>query len=177
MILEAIVGLILVLALWSGFRVGFLRALARLVAVAIVWYIAIKLSKPLAQAVFEPLLPQHKAQFVLSGVPDEVVNQAGPFLLSGLAFAAIMLIGGIVARLFLGQLKWIKKVPVLGFLDALAGALIYGVIAVVILFFALQLVSVWPNAWLQDQLLAATYLTEWLNKVPVLSDQIYQWWL
>lgn len=176
MILELILAFILIGAAASGYRVGFVRAIVRLVTWAVVWYVAIKLTKPLAEVV-SPYVPDLTAQFVRSGVPDAAVNQASDFLLAGLAFAVIMIIGQILARALLRQLRWIKKVPVLGFVDAVGGLIVYLAITVIVLFFTVQILSVIPNPWLQDQFLQANHLNDLMDRLPFFADQIYQWWL
>jgi uncharacterized membrane protein required for colicin V production len=176
MILELILGFIVIAAAASGYRVGFLRAIVRLVTWVIVWYVAIKLAKPVA-AVIQPYLPDLTAQFVRSGVPDAAVNQAGDFLIAGLAFTLIMIIGQLLARAILRQLRWIKKVPILGFVDALGGLAVYVVITIIVLFFTVQILSVIPNPWLQDQFLEANYLNDLMDRLPFFAEQIYQWWL
>ena len=52
--------------------------------------------------------------------------------------------------------------------------IVYGV---VIAFFALQVLSVVPDVWIQDQFLSTPLLNQLLDGVPFFAEQIYHWWL
>ncbi|MCT8388719.1 CvpA family protein [Leuconostoc holzapfelii] len=161
--------------LWlvSGYRHGLVNGLLRLALWAVVWYIAIKFAQP-----FGHFLSRFVAgQFVRTTVPQEVVNQGSQFLGSGIAFSVLLILGGFVSHYVLRSLRVIRHIPFLGWVDGVLGACLYGVIGVVIAFFALQVLSVVPNVWVQDQFLKTPLLNQLLDGVPFFAEQIYQWWL
>ncbi|KAA8324781.1 CvpA family protein [Leuconostoc carnosum] len=169
-----IIAVIFVLAsLLSGYRHGFVNGLLRLALLVVVWYIAIKFAEPLG-AVFSNFV---SGQFVRTDVPQDVANQGSKFLASGLTFTVLLIIGGAVSHYILRSLSIIRRIPLLGWVDGVLGAILYGLISATITFFALQLLSVIPNVWLQDQFLNTPLLNEILDNAPFFAQQIYQWWL
>ena len=87
------------------------------------------------------------------------------------------MLGGAISHYVLRSLKIIRHIPLLGWVDGVLGALLYGVIGIVIAFFSLQVLSVIPNVWVQDQFLNTPQLNELLDNAPFFAEQIYNWWL
>ncbi|ADG40613.1 MULTISPECIES: CvpA family protein [Leuconostoc] len=169
-----IIGFIFILS-WviSGYRHGLVNGLLRLALWFIVWYIAIKFARPVGAVLTQFV----DGQFVRTGVPQHVVNQGSQFLASGLVFSLLIMLGGTVSHYVLRSLKIIRHIPLLGWVDGALGAFLYGAIGMVIAFFALELLSVVPNVWIQDQFLNTPELNRLLDNAPFFAQQIYQWWL
>ncbi|WP_278848548.1 CvpA family protein [Leuconostoc lactis] len=173
MILLGIAIIFVLLWLISGYRHGFVNGLLRLALWVVVWYIAIKFAQPFGQFLSRFLA----GQFVRNTVPQDVVSHGSQFLGSGIAFSLLLILGGTVSHFVLRSLHVIRHIPILGWVDGVLGALLYGVIGVVIAFFALQVLSVVPDVWIQDQFLSTPLLNQLLDGVPFFAEQIYHWWL
>ena len=96
---------------------------------------------------------------------------------SGLVFIVLLMVGGAISHYVLRSLKIIRHIPLLGWVDGVLGGILYGFIGAVIAFFTLQLLSVVPNTWIQDQFLNTPQLNQILDNVPFFAEQIYHWWL
>ncbi|CAK8054661.1 CvpA family protein [Eupransor demetentiae] len=169
-----ILGLILVLLMiYSGYQAGLVHVLARLILFVLIFFVATQLSKPLGQ-VGVHFLTGH---FIRPQVPDNVSQDGSQFLASGLAFSLIMFLGSMLSRYLLRSVHFVRRIPILGRLDGLLGGLFYGAVGLVICFFILQVLSVIPNFWIQNQLVNSPVLNYFLDRFPVFSQNIYQWWL
>lgn len=175
MILETILILILVWSFINGYRQGLLNTLARLIGYAFLAVIAMLLAHPLGTII---------TNFITStsttyrpNVPSVLLNRGSQFLGSGLAFIIIYAIGGYVIHTLLGGLKFIKKIPVVSTFNAILGGMINLVFTYIILFFILQFLSVLNIEWLHQQFLQAPIIETLLDKTPIISNEIYQWWL
>lgn len=174
MILTIITLLIILLNAWKGFRVGITRAIMNAVLFVLVWFFSIKLSRPIAEHI---LINWPDGEFVRNGVPDNVLHQGTAFLASGIVFIVLYAIGYLIIFWFMSHLKLLRKVKVTGMLDKILGAIIYTAVSSIFCFFVLQILSVFPNAWLQKQFAQADLINIFLNRFPFLAENIYQWWL
>ncbi|MBS9335429.1 CvpA family protein [Fructobacillus sp. M1-13] len=165
--------LFLVLMVHSGYKTGFTTSLARIVLWGLVLYVALVLSKPLS-TVFAGFI---SGQFARPTVPTSWANSGTSFLASGLAFALILALGSFVGHFLLRSIHFVRRIPLLGKLDGLLGAALSLVLGLVLIFFCLQILSVIPNAWLQGQFAENQFLNHYLDQFPIISNQIYQWWL
>lgn len=173
MILMWIAIIFLLLMFMSGYRMGLVTTLARFALWALVFYIATVLSKPLA-SVFSTWV---SGQFARPSVPSALANEGTQFLSSGLAFAVIMILGSFLGHFLLRSIHFVRRIPFLGKIDGILGAILSLVLGLVITFFLLQLFSVVPNAWLQGQFAENHLLNEFMDQFPMISNQIYHWWL
>lgn len=170
-----LIGTLIFVLLWFvyGWRKGLVNATLRLIFFIGTWYIAIKFSKPLSGAIANIV----NGDFFRTTIPQAVAGDGSNFLASGIVFVLILAIGGTVSTMILRQFKIIRRIPLLGSLDAILGAVVCGLIGITIAFFILQLLSVIPNSWLQDQFMNTPELDYILDKLPFFAQQIYNWWL
>ncbi|MBS9336294.1 CvpA family protein [Fructobacillus papyrifericola] len=165
--------LFLVLMVHSGYRTGLVTSLAKIVLWGLVLYVATVLSKPLS-TVFSGWI---SGQFARPSVPSSWANSGSTFLASGIAFAVIMALGTFVGHFLLRSVHFVRRIPFLGKVDGLLGALLSLALGLVLAFFALEILSVIPNAWLQGQFTENQYLNHYIDQFPIISNKIYQWWL
>ncbi|MGX7051687.1 CvpA family protein [Leuconostoc palmae] len=157
----------------SGYKHGFVNGVLRLALWIIVWYIAIKFSKPVGSYIANFV----NGQFIRTTIPQDVAGHGSQFLGSGIAFTVLLILGGVISHYVLRSMSIIRRIPFLGWVDGLLGAILYGTIGAVISFFVLQLLSVIPEPWVQDQFLNTPQLNQILDQAPFFAGQIYQWWL
>lgn len=175
MVIGIIFGLALLIAFMQGYRYGLVNTIARVIGYAILGVVALLLAHPLGLAIANFLSNSHVA--FRPNAPTIVINQGIQFLSSGLAFALIYLIGGFFVHAILRSLHFIKKIPVIGRINAILGGGINILLVYTVGFFILQMLSVLNIPWVQQQFIQAPYLGAILDKTPVFSTQIYQWWL
>ncbi|MDF7627409.1 CvpA family protein [Lactobacillaceae bacterium L1_55_11] len=169
-----IIGIAVVLLMaYRGYQDGIMTVLGRLILWILIFYLALRLSRPLGDFLTQMVT----GHFVRPDVPSVYSDDGTPFLASGLAFTLILLLGKLLMHFILRPIHLIRHIPVLGQLDGLLGAVGEAGLALVICFFVLQVLSVIPNAWLQDQLVTSPILNRFLNEFPFFSENIYQWWL
>ncbi|MFC4760918.1 CvpA family protein [Fructobacillus durionis] len=173
MVLMWIAILFLIVMTHSGYRTGFVMSLTRVVLWGLILYVATVLSKPLS-TVFSGWI---SGQFARPSVPTTWANDGSSFLASGLAFVVIMMVGSFIGHFLLRSIHFVRRLPFLGKIDGLLGALLELAFGLVLTFFCLQILSVIPNAWLQGQFTENHYLSDYLDQFPIISNQIYQWWL
>lgn len=174
MILTIITFIIILLNALKGFKVGISRAIINALLFILVWFFAIKLSRPIAEHI---LINWPDGEFVRNGVPDSVLHQGTAFLASGIVFIVLYAIGYLIIFWFMSHLNLLRKIKATGLVDKVLGAVIYMAVSAVFCFFVLQILSVFPNAWLQKQFAQADLLNLFLNRFPFFAENIYQWWL
>lgn len=175
MIILIVLGLSLILAFMNGYRYGFVNTLARSIGYFAIAIIAFLFAHPLGKIIANFINNSYVA--FRPNVPVNVINQGNQFLASSLSFAIIYIIGGFFVHSILKGLNFIKKIPVIGFVNALLGGIISLVLTYVICFFILQMLSLMNIDWVRNQFVQAPILNAILDKTPILSDQIYQWWI
>ncbi|CAJ1228554.1 CvpA family protein [Levilactobacillus zymae] len=169
------IGIVLILAwgFYRGFHRGLVLQLLLTVGYLVVWIAARFGAKPLASG-----LSQFFGNLSLnSSVSAVTASQSSAFFLNGLAFSAILTVGYFVVRRVSYGLNKVTWLPVIHQVNSLAGGLINLAIRYVIIFLLLNLLILLPIDSFQ-----ATYKTstvaQWVVKeTPVLSHQVYQWWL
>lgn len=175
MIIEIIFALALILAFMHGYRYGLVKTIARVIGYALLAVIALLFAHPLG-LIIAKFLNDSQLAFRPSA-PTIVINQGMQFLGSGIAFALIYGIGGFFVHAILRSLHFINKIPLVGRANAILGGCVNTLLVYAIGFFCLQLLSVMNITWIQEQFIQAPFLTVILDKTPVFSNAIYQWWL
>lgn len=175
MILAIILGLTLIMAFMQGYRYGLVNTLARVIAYALLGFVALLFAHPLGKVIAQFIDNSHVA--LRSNTPEIFLNQGSQFLCAGLAFIIIYVAGGFFVHTILRSLQFIKKIPIVGKLNALLGGLLNFILVYIVSFFTLQILAVVNIPWVQQQFLQAPILNTILNKTPILSEAIYQWWL
>ncbi|CAH1852714.1 CvpA family protein [Convivina praedatoris] len=165
--------ILLILMMRSGYRAGLVTTMVRVFLWLVIFYISMKLAKPLGEIISTWV----SGQFIRPEVPQSISHQGQQFLASGLISLLLIVIGNALSRYLLQSVHLVRHLPFLGGLDAVLGSFFYGVIALILFFFILQVLSVLPNAWIQDQLVDSPILNYYLDRFPVFSNTIYQWWL
>lgn len=173
MILSLIIIFLLLTALGRGWHRGFVVELAHTVGYLVV-LIVVKVITPTVAPIIGRWLPvNHQA----SANSDLLANQVNHFWASGITFWLLMIVGLILLHWLTRSLNFFTKLPVVHGVNALAGAAIAGLVMYVLIFFALAVAAVWPAPWLHEQLMHSP-VSQWiLHQTPLLSEQIFQWWL
>lgn len=175
MVLAVIFGIAVIIAFVNGYRKGLVRTIAQLGGYVFLTIIATMLAHPVGQLVTK-LLTSASAAYRPT-VPTFVLDKGVQFLASGISFSLIFFIGGIIVHNLLKSLKFIQKIPVVGGINAIIGGTVSALIIYVIGFFILSMLSVMNITWVHQQFVAAPILNNILDNTPIISNQIYHWWL
>lgn len=173
MVLSLLILAILVLGFRRGYRRGLVLQLIKTVGYLIVWVIARFGAKTLAAGI---------GQFIgkvslNSSVSAVTASQSSSFFLNGLAFSAILTVGYFIVRRVAYGINKVTWLPVIHQVNSLAGGLINLVIRYVVIFLTLNLLILLPSTSFQTSYQQSP-VAQWIvKKTPVLSKQVYNWWL
>ncbi|QIL50941.1 CvpA family protein [Weissella coleopterorum] len=170
-----ILGLFFVAAM-NGYRSGLVKTLFRFVGRIIIWTIAIMLSHNIGQFLAEHLQWSFASNWS-SPVTDNLVNQSNKFLYSGIGFSLITGVGFYLLHRLQRGLKFINKVPLVGTVNRLAGALLSLIIMYLGIFFFLYIAGALDITWLHEQITYSTLAQTIMQQTPILSEKIYEWFL
>lgn len=166
----------MVVAGYKGYQYGFLRTFAISVGRVIIWTLAVLLAHNLGTVMQNFFTSAVNAQWSTE-VGGQFIGKATEFLFSGMGFAIITIIGTLLLRIIVRGLKFINHLPLLGFTNRLAGLLLNMIMMYVTVFFTLQIIGIWPISELHVQLTHSPVAQMIMQKTPVLSRTIYEWFL
>lgn len=177
MVLSGIIIIILLFAFTRGYKIGLLRTFIRLIGRIIIFTVAILLAHRIGSWFATNLLSGANAQYGATSVPHALTHSATEFMASGVAFGLLTMVGFFILRSVENGVKFLNKIPLLGWVNKILGALLNLLIMYVLVFFVLQIFQTWSVPSWQNQLSTST-LAQWMmNETPYLSHAIYEWWL
>ena len=150
MILTTLIILILIGCFINGHRRGLLMMALYTGTYLVSWLVA----KWGARAIgggLSSLLPDVSQSAAYSTTILRAVNN-NTFFYNGIAFLAIFTLVSALCHWGIGKLRWIKRLPIIGTFDRLAGGILSLVIGYVIIYVALVILQLWPAGWWQLQL-------------------------
>ncbi|MCH3922438.1 CvpA family protein [Limosilactobacillus sp.] len=115
------------------------------------------------------LLPDVSQSATYSSAILKTVNN-NDFFYRGIAFMIIFTLVAWLCHWAIHKLRWIKRLPVIGTFDALAGGLLSLVIGYIILYVALVILQLWPAGWWQLQLANSGLAQFMINQTPGLAQ-------
>lgn len=169
---------VLVMGFYSGARRGLVLQLVLTIGYVASYYVASQYYSQLA-AHLELLIPYPSAtestQFVFY---DQVVGfNLDVAFYNGIAFLIILFAGWLITRFIGGLLNALTFVPIVKQLNTLGGGLLNFVVSYAAVFLLLLLLTMLPVDSVQEQFNDSS-LARWIvQDTPVLSEQIYQWWI
>ncbi|MBD5806422.1 CvpA family protein [Lactobacillus sp. 0.1XD8-4] len=167
MILTTFIILILIGCFVNGHRRGLLTMVLMLGTYIIAWLVA-RQGTQLVGSWLKSLLPSigDEATFSANLLADVNSNL---FFYNGIAFMIIFTIVSILCHWGIRQLNWIKKIPVIGTVDKLAGGVISFLIGYLIIFVVLIVMQLWPAGWWQMQMATSELAQLIINQTPGLA--------
>lgn len=167
MILTTFIILILIGCFVNGHRRGLLTMVLMLGTYIIAWLVA-RQGTQFVGSWLKSLLPSigDEATFSANLLADVNSNL---FFYNGIAFMIIFTIVSILCHWGIRQLNWIKKIPVIGTLDKLAGGVISFLIGYLIIFVVLIVMQLWPAGWWQMQMATSELAQLIINQTPGLA--------
>lgn len=94
------------------------------------------------------------------------------FFYNGVAFLIIFIVVSALCHWGISKLRWIKRLPLIGTLDQLAGGLLSLVIAYIVIFIVLVVLQLWPAAWWQTQMATSGLAQFIINQTPGLAQLV-----
>lgn len=160
MILSIIIALILIISFKTGYYYGFIRSIVRMTGRFVVLLFATILTVPVSTWLATTLFNEPAANFLFKTI----------------TFGVLMTFGATIWRRIERVMHIFNKIPLIGFFNRLAGAIVYVALAYMMTYVLLLVTRDWPIDWYQIQLQhsavaqwildqTATYttgLTEWL---------------
>ena len=170
MILTTLIILILIGCFINGHRRGLLMMALYAGTYLVSWLVARWGARALGNAL-SGLLPDvsHGAEYSAT-VLRTVDNNA--FFYNGVAFLAIFTLASFLCHRGIGKLRWIKRLPVIGAFDQLAGGILSLVIGYVVIYVALVILQLWPAGWWQIQLANSGLAQFMINQTPGLAQLV-----
>lgn len=167
----------LLLAFYHGHRIGFVRSLVRLLGRLVVFGLATLFARPIGVWLSQHLLDQVMTKWATSGTVTWVDGHWGQFFATGVAFSVVVALGLAIVRSLERSMRFVNRIPLLGLVNRLAGALVYGLLVYIEVFLVLSITQALPITW-YHQALVSSNLAQWiLEQTPYLSQQLYQWWI
>lgn len=167
MVLTTFIILILVGCFLNGRRRGLLMMALYTGTYIVSWLVARSCAGYLGH-LFGGFLPDVSQSATYSKALLSTVNN-NTFFYNGVAFLVVFTLVSTLCHWGIRQLKWIKHLPIIGSLDALAGGLLSLVIGYVVIYVVLVVLQLWPAGWWQAQM-ASSGLAQWMvNQTPDLA--------
>lgn len=96
---------------------------------------------------------------------------------NGIAFVFVLFIGWLLTRFVGGLLNSLTYIPVLKQVNSLGGAVLAFIVSYTGIFLVLVLLTMLPFPTLQDAFNDSSLAKMIVENTPVLSQQIYNWWI
>ncbi|KRM26964.1 MULTISPECIES: CvpA family protein [Limosilactobacillus] len=172
MILTTLIILILIGCFINGHRKGLIMMVLYTGAYIVSW-LAAKTVAPLLGTWLSHLLPNVTDEASYSSAILSAVDTSA-FFSRGIAFLLVFTAVSIICHWGIRQLRWIKRVPVIGTVDRLAGGALSLVIGYIIIFLVLVVTQLWPAGWWQMQIANSGLARLIINQTPVLAHLLLQ---
>ena len=99
------------------------------------------------------------------------------FFYNGIGFLIIFYGTAFISRWLLKRVRFLKKVPIVGTINGIAGGALDIVIGYLIIFMLLMVLQMWPGSWWQNQL-ATSGLAQWIiTSTPGLARSAINWFV
>lgn len=173
MALSLIIIVILICAFIYGMHRGLLIMLLRLISLIILFFVAHNFA-----GIFGNWLEQIVETFSQGSVTwnaDQGSLSGSSTFYYGLAYWLILIVGGLILYRVVKTLNLIRKIPVLGQLNALAGGLVSSILSYLIIFVALIIMQSWPTVEVRQNVYGSTVAQFILQKTPVMSQNLKNW--
>lgn len=172
MILTTLIILILVGCFLNGHRKGLIMMALYTGTYIVSWLAARTVASSLGSWLGN-LLPN-----VSDGVSysSEILSRVdtSTFFSNGVAFLIVFTVVSVVCHWGIRQLRWIKRVPIIGTVDKLAGGILSLAIGYVIIFLVLAITQLWPAEWWQLQIANSGLARLIINQTPILARMLLQ---
>lgn len=102
------------------------------------------------------------------------VGDLNHFFSRGVAFLIIFTIVSFLCHWIVRQLRWIRRVPIVGTVDRLAGGVISFLLGYLVIFIVLTVVQLWPAEWWQLQIANSGLARFIISQTPLLAHSVLQ---
>lgn len=170
MVLTTLIILILIGCFINGHRKGLLMMALYTGTYIVSWLIA-RSTAPRVGTLFSNFLPDVSQSAGYSSVILQAANN-NTFFYNGVAFLVVFIVVAFLCHWGINKLRWIKRVPIIGTLDQLAGGLLSLVIGYVVIFVVLVVLQLWPAGWWQTQMASSGLAQLIINQTPGLAQMV-----
>ncbi|MDV7756837.1 CvpA family protein [Liquorilactobacillus mali] len=173
MILSVILIVILFFAFIHGMHRGLILMLLNLVGLILLFFIAHSFAGTVGGWLQQ--LVESFNQTSATWSADQGTLSGSSTFYYGLAYWLIMLIGGFVIYRIIRTFNLVKKIPVIGQLNALAGGAVSIILTYLIMFAALIVMQSWPTTSVRETVSESGVAQFILEKTPVMSQNLKDW--
>lgn len=170
MILTTLIILILIGCFINGHRRGLLMMALYTGTYLVSWMIAKWGARALGGGLSSLLPDVSQSAAYSTTVLKAVDNNA--FFYNGIAFLVIFTLVSTLCHWGIGKLRWIKRLPIIGTFDRLAGGILFLIIGYVVIYVALVVLQLWPDGWWQMQLANSGLAQFMINQTPALAQLV-----
>ena len=173
MSLSIIIIILLLAGFAAGHRQGLVKMLLRIVTFAAAWICARLAARPLG-ALIAGVLPSigHSGGYLTN--PAHLTDTTS-FFYNGIAFTIAFAIVSTLGWWFIRRMGWVRRVPVLGTINAIAGGVVTLVLVYLLIGWCLMILQYWPGRWIQLQMAQSGLARAIINETPYLSQTIISW--
>lgn len=174
MILSTAILVILLGSFLNGKNRGLISILLSTITYFAAWLIA-KLGAATVGAALAGIFSSSSTSSTTTTTAGLVAASGSQYLYNGIAFALIFGVVSFCGRFLMRNLRFIRKVPVVGGLNSLAGGglnLLIGYLVIFLILFCLQFV---PWSWWQNQLTTSGLAQLIIEKTPGLAAKALTW--
>lgn len=170
MILTTLIILILIGCFLHGHRRGLLTMILMLGTYLVSWLVA-RSGAQIIGSWLKSFLPDIGTQATFSAHLLSDINNS-LFFYNGLAFMLIFTIVSILCHWVIRRLNWIKRLPVIGTVDQVAGGLLSFLIGYAIIYLVLIVMQLWPAGWWQMQIANSELARLIINQTPGMAHLV-----
>lgn len=170
MVLTTFIILILIGCFTNGHRRGLFTMILMLGTYIIAWLVA-RQGTQLIGGWLKSMLPDIGTSATFSDNLLSNVNSS-LFFYNGIAFMIIFTVVSILCHWGIRQLNWIKKIPVIGTVDKLAGGVISFLIGYMIIYVVLLIMQLFPAGWWQMQMANSELARFMINQTPGIAHLV-----
>lgn len=168
----------LLIGIYSGTRRGLILQLILSIGFLISYYFASRYYLEVSEYL-QLLIPYPSASIddsfeFYSGALSLQLDEA---FYHGISFLLILFLGWLATRFIGGLSRGVKYLPVVKQANSLGGAVIGGILSYVEIFLLLFVLTMLPLDFIQEQFSNSGLARMIVSSTPILSEQIYSWWV
>lgn len=170
MVLTTLIILILVGCFINGHRRGLIMMALYSATYLLSWLVA-RLAAPVVGNWLASLLPNVADNASYSGRLLAAVD-LNDFFSRGIAFLIVFTIASFVCHWGVRQLRWVKKLPIIGTVDRWLGGALSFLVGYVIIYLVLVVTQLWPAEWWQMQIANSDLGRLIIEQTPILAQLV-----
>lgn len=178
--LDLLLVAVFLLHLFSGLSRGLVKQLFDIFGFFVVIILAFLGSRVLSESLAEyinpeDIIPHHE---VIQSLGLEVAFEKAPQFIAGIiAFLGLFLVLSLLFRLFANSFRWVNRIPVIGFINRVSGALVGILIGAVFVYVIIAAVALVPLQFFMEAIENSEVVFFVDHYFTTLAEEIVDWTL